>query len=231
MRILITSGASALARDLAEHLVPDYEVRLTDRSGSTAGVESGMAARFDLAVADLGHDSSTRLILQDRDALVLLHQQGRAGESAHQLIDMATRGVYNLLMAATEAGLRRVICVSSLELMTAYDADMTVSERWRPRPTTDPASLGAFLTEATCREFAREHKIDIVLLRAGRPVRDDAHLAEGGWDLRARDLAEGVNRALQAPARPWSVYHLQSDVADPRFTTQKAQQELGFLRV
>ncbi|MEX1018891.1 MAG: NAD(P)-dependent oxidoreductase [Litorilinea sp.] len=223
MRILITSGASELAQQLATQLAPNHQVRLTDRSPATT--------EFEFAVAALGHDASTRLLLQDCDALLLLHQQGRTGESEYDLIDMATRGVYNLLHAAVEAGVRRVVCISTLGLMDAYAPEMTVSERWRPRPTTAPAVLAAYLTEATCREFAREHKLDVTVLRIGTLVADDAELTPAGANLRGQDLAHGVALALAACTRPWVVYHLQSQVDGARFSTAKAQEELGYLHV
>lgn len=226
MRILLTAGASELAAKLAQRLTSNHHVRLTDRVPAPAthdydGVEYALSA--------LGHDASTRLLLQDRDALILTHHQPLADDTAPDIIDTATRGAYNLLFAAVEAGVRRVILLSTLDLMKAYAPDMNVSERWRPRPTTDPRLLAAYLTEATCREFGREHKLNVTVLRIGDIQADDATPESGSAALRLRDLAQAVERALAADPAPWSVYHIQSNVPEGRFTTKQAQDKLGFL--
>jgi nucleoside-diphosphate-sugar epimerase len=234
MRILITRGASQSAQELARRLAGPsgdcYDVRLTDVAIGANAQSGGTAASFDFAVANLGHDASTRIMLEDRDAVILLPPEPQENQSPHHVIDMATRGVYNLLRAAVEAGASRVLCISTLALMEAYDPELMVSERWRPRPTTEPMLLGAFLTEAVCREFGREHKLSITVLRLGRLVADESTLKSRSAELRWGDLAHAVEVALAAQPRPWAVYHIQSNAPDARFTTQKAQQELGYLQ-
>jgi nucleoside-diphosphate-sugar epimerase len=223
MNILITSGTSELSKTLADHLAARHEIRLTDRLPAKSD--------HDFAVSPLGHDGSTRLLLQDRDALILV-QRPLDADTEHVTIDIATRGVYNLLTAAVEAGVWRVLCISTLDLMKAYEPALAVSERWRPRPTTSPDLLGAYLTEAVCREFAREHKLEVLVLRIGDLTDDiDATSAdEPSSGLHWEDFVDAVEKALAAePKLPWTVLHIQSDVPNARYTTDKARQEINFL--
>lgn len=228
MRILLTSGASSPARELAARLSILHDVRLVDYVDPPPKT----AAEFDFAVSPLGHDASTRLLVQDRDAVIVWHPTaGPENEElpATELIDRSTWGVYNLLMAACEAGVQKVICLSTLELMAAYAPEFTVNERWRPRPTTEPGSLAAYLTEAVCREFGREHKLMVTVLRLGDLAGDDSG-AKYPASLRMGDLADAVARALEAEPTPWSVYHIQSTPAEGegRFSTELASKRLGF---
>src|SRR6185295_6275873 len=87
-------------------------------------------------------------------------------------IDYLTRGTYNLLGSATQEKVARVVYLSTLDLMTPYEASYTVSESWRPLPELGARPLSKHLGEYTCREFAREGKLDIVVLRLGQVVRE-----------------------------------------------------------
>ena len=48
--------------------------------------------------------------------------------------------------------------------------DWTVAESWRPRPSVDSFVLSKHLGEFTCREFARERKLNVTCLRLGNLV-------------------------------------------------------------
>ena len=133
----------------------------------------------------IGIDSGT----QSTKALVVDANNGKVlgeGAKAHRLIgglpagakeqhpadwiDACTRCTYNLFTAAAEAGVRRVIYLSSLDLFLPYDEDMVVNERWRPRPTTEPAVMAPYLGEFIAEEFCLEGGFDLVCLRLGHLV-------------------------------------------------------------
>ena len=125
---------------------------------------------------DLGHDEETDRLVAGVD--VLIHLAASYSEyaertsdnseiSANRLIDYQTRCTYNLLHAASEAGVSRCIYASSLSLFARCDDDWAVNEQWRPRPSTEPPVLAQHLGEFVCREFAREGKIAITCLRLG----------------------------------------------------------------
>ena len=168
MNILITAGASALAQDLAETLSKEHSVRLTD----VVDVQT----QLPFVRCDLGHDAETDRLVAGVD--VLIHLAASHSEyaesttdnseiSANRLIDYQTRCTYNLLHAASEAGVSRCIYASSLCLFARCDDDWAVNEQWRPRPATEPPVLAQHLGEFVCREFARERRIAITCLRLG----------------------------------------------------------------
>lgn len=218
MHLLITAAADPLARALADQLAATHTIRLTDRGP--------MQSPHEFAVSPLGHDASTNLLVRGMDAIVHLSSVSSAQDATDQ-IDYMTRCTYNLLMAAVTEGVRRVVYLSSLDLMTPYDVNYRVDERWRPLPSPQPPSLTAHLGESVCREFAREHKLDVAVLRLAQVTQADNHIPSAPW-VDVRDVAQAVNLALTAQIEQWGVYHIASSAAGPRFSIDKAQTELGF---
>ena len=132
-RILITSGETELAQVIADRLSRDRSVRLT---GLTA-----VPSRFPYTPCQLDHDSATDELVQGVDAIVHVAEPP-SGAGEQEQLDHLTRKTYNLLRAAVDAGVDRVLFLSTLELMTGYDEDFLVSERWRPLSTTQPSRTG-----------------------------------------------------------------------------------------
>jgi uronate dehydrogenase len=220
VRVLITGGATRLAQDLAKTLSIRHDVVLADRSELPAG--DGYA----VAAATLSHTGATNALVRGMDAIVHGADTG-LGESESERLDLAMRCTYNLLWAAAEEGVGRVVLLSSLQVLDGYDEDMTVTETWRPVPTTDLDVLSHHLSEYVCREFGRERKTGIICLRLGDLVWDDeGEGVRSSSALYFDDAAQAVERAM-AVERPavgpdWKLLHIQSAVPGARYTTDNA---------
>ena len=237
MNILITAGASALAQDLARVLSKEHSVRLTDVVDANR--------QWPFVRCDLGHDEETDRLVAGVDVLVHLaasHSEyaertsDNSEISANRLIDYQTRCTYNLLHAASEAGVSRCIYASSLSLFAGVfdevgcDDDWAVNEQWRPRPSTEPPVLTQHLGEFVCREFARERRIAITCLRLGnlgQPGNGAAQPPDPAW-LSYADAVHAFECAMAATAKPWAVYHIQSAFPGARFSSARAQDAIGF---
>lgn len=219
--LLITSGGSRLAQSLAAGLKETYPIRLTDRVPVRTGHEFVECA--------LGHDSATNLAVRGVEAIVHVAEPPPE-ETPGQQIDFLTRCTYNLLWAAAEEGVPRVVFLSTLELMTGYDPNFTVSETWRSRPPAEPKALAKHLGEYTSREFAREGRISVVVLRLGKVVR--AEEVQGQpfdplW-VEERDVVHAVSCALTAKLGKFQVFHIQPDSPRARFSVRRAKATLGY---
>jgi nucleoside-diphosphate-sugar epimerase len=221
MNILITSAASSLARSLAETLRADHAVRLTERLSVANVTECAQCA--------LGHDLSTNLLVRGMEAIVHVAEP-LPNDSETQQIDYLTRCTYNLCTAAVAEGVKRLVYLSTLDLMTQYDPDLLVGERWRPRPTTSAPILGKHLGERVCREFAREFKLNVVVLRLGKVVRAEAVAAahiDPLW-VDERDVAQAVQQALSAESIRWAIFHIQHESPAARFPIGLARHVLHY---
>ena len=221
MHILITAASSHTGRILSGQLA-SHSIRRTDVTTGDGVMQ-----------CDLGHGAETDDIVAGIDAIVHIGYFGFTSDDPNAVIDYHTRRTYNLLWAASEAGVPLVINVSTLKLMAAYEENLVVTENWKPLPHAgDVDLLAAHLCEIMCKEFARDRKIKVTNLRIGWPITDggrDSAVASGSDSaVCADDIGLALNAALAHPDLPqWSDLHVQSTVPNQRYTTAKAAQTLG----
>lgn len=226
MNILITGASTRIARLLAEAFDDSHSVTLT---GRVAASESD-----NFVQCDLDHDTATNDLVRGMDVVVHPGQVDARLPVSEQL-DGGMRCVYNLIRAAAEEGVPRFVFLSSLSVMGRYDEDLAVTERWLPSPSTETDVLCFHLGEFICREFAREHKIEVVCLRLG-DLSDDEGGRKSTSALNPGDAVQAVEKALTADISEgyadsrsyWAVFHIQSDVPNRRFLTTTAESRLGF---
>ena len=218
MRLLITGASTRLSRQLATELSQDHDVTLTDTSDVQVDGE--------FVRSDLGDDLSTSDLVKHVDAIVHSGEVDPDASVSDQL-DYQMRCTYNLLWAASEEDVSRVVYLSSLDIMEHYPEEYVATEQWRPVPTTDSQVLSYHLGEYVCREFAREYKIDVACLRLGDLVWDASGVASSSA-LFFADAVSAVSAALSAEIKGWNLFHVQSAVPDARFLTTKAQEVLDF---
>ena len=227
MKLLITSAGSDLGQTLAATLSSKFQIRLTDLND--------VETELEFVRSDLNHGEETNQLVRGIDTIIHLAAfpaglLSASSDAANLEIDFLTRCTYNLLSASAEEKVKRVIYASTLGLMKQYDEDWTVTESWRPLPTTDPSTLAKHLGEFVCREFAREGLIGITCLRLGALVTDAEVLNqpfEATW-LELGDAVHIFECALNAPAAKWEIFHVQSEYPDSRFSILKAKDSLKF---
>jgi nucleoside-diphosphate-sugar epimerase len=219
--LLITSGSSRLAQLLAAGLKAAYPIRLTERVP--------VRTEHEFVECDLGHDAATNLAVRGVAAIVHVAEP-LPGETAEQQIDLLTRRTYNLLRAAGDESAPRVVLLSTLEVMSGYGPEFRVTESWRPRPSLEPGVLAKHLGEFTSREFAREGRPDIAVLRLGRVVQADKVKGQPFDPLWVEegDVIQAVSRALTARITRWQIFHIGSDSPGARFSIRRAQSALGY---
>lgn len=223
MKVLVTSAASDIGSLISEGLRPEHDVRLTDLPGTSSG---------DITGCDLGHDDATDQIVAGVDAVVHIGYEGQDGD-APALIDYHTRRTYNLLLAASAAGVERCIYISTLKLLQDYEENLTVTERWRSLPPTDdPVLLACHLGEVTCKEVARDGLLKVATLRLGFPIvrgnRSDAVASGETAAVASDDAVAAIRSALTAEIEQWQDIHLQSPRPDQRFLMHAAQKLLSY---
>ncbi len=226
MNVLITSAGSELARKIAAATVESHTIRLTELEP--------IDTDFEFVQSVLGHDESTNELVKGIDTIVHIAEtppqlKAKAEEPENYEIDYQTRCTYNLLMAASAEGVKHFIYASTLRLFEQHGEDWTVKENWRPRPSIDASVLAKHLGEFTCREFAREGKIEVTCLRLGDIITaEEAADAEFNsmW-LEINDAVAAFQGAIEAASR-WGIFHIQSEFPGARFAINKAKGHLKF---
>lgn len=194
MRILVSGSGDVVRNTLVQSLATRHDVHA-------------------MAIADLRDRERAEGAVQNRDAVVQLIPQGAPGLSDIDLLDIATRGTYNVL-STMPAG--RLILVTSLRPFERYPATWRVTEQWAPRPTSAVADLAPYLAELTAREVSRVRPVEVIVLRLGEVVADvHPHdgIADPRW-LHVDDAIHAIERALlyqpepeEAPSR-WRVFQI-----------------------
>lgn len=227
MRILVTGAASALGREVVAALAADgtAQLRLMDDCAAPRQDVEWIAAR-------LTDSAAAWQAVRQIDAVVHTGEPPPAPESAEDLLDRATRGTHVLFQAAVEAGVKRFVYGSTLEVFGAYPDTAYVTEHYKPLPGPDLEVLARYLGEVTCREFARDYPITVTALRLGKLVWEE-EVAGRERDLMwvdFRDVAQAFCAALTRDASAsldwvprWAVYHIAAPIAHPKFLLDRAQ--------
>jgi len=212
LNLLITSAASSTAQLIAGELKSAHALRLTDLPENSNG---------DTVANELGHESDTDDLVAGIDAIVNIGYQGQSGSAPH-LMDYHTRRMYNLLKAASDAGVKRYINISTLRLYEDHEENLVVTEKWRTDPSAeDTEILAAHMAEYVCKEFARDRLIQVVNLRLGWPF--NSNESNDTATISTSLIGAAIEQALVSEELiQWQDIHVQSPVAHQRFITNTA---------
>jgi uronate dehydrogenase len=227
-----------MGRAVASELGGDHQLRLFDEDPTLEPGEGVEAVRGSLLDADAVWQA-----VRGVDAVVHTAEPPAAPDAGSLagrqfLLDWATRGTHILFKAAVEAGVRRFVYGSTLEIFASYPEDVYISELWKPQPGPEMACMSRYLGELVCREFAREFPVTATALRLGRIVVEEeveaGVEADAMW-LDRRDAAQAFRLALarersddlRFTAR-WAVYHICADIPNPRFLIESAGRSIGY---
>ncbi len=242
MNVLITGAAGWLARELGAELGERHQLRLTDRVDPAEatifvpGQLERQPAPLDSAwpyvraeITDL--DAMTRAA-EGMDAIIhLAAATNGLPENGPAIMQANVVGTYVVFDAARLAGVRRVLCASSVNALgtiywrlsgqpAPYTA-MPIDETFRPVPE-DPYSLSKWCNEETAAAFARAYGLTTAAFRfAGVWTQElyDRHRANlaqtTAWSddlyqwVHVADIVRGLRQALECEALPpIGVYHL-----------------------
>ena len=119
---------------------------------------------------ELEYDDPNKLnkLFKDIDVYVHINYQGLNFSDDYEMIDYHTRKTYDLLFAAGKENISRVLSISTLELFSEIESNLTVTENWEMKfPADNIELLCANLSEKVCKEFARDQVFEVINLRLG----------------------------------------------------------------
>ncbi|MFU8876046.1 NAD-dependent epimerase/dehydratase family protein [Micromonospora sp. SL4-19] len=235
MRLLITGGLGNVGRAAAAHLTAaGHEVVTFDRVTS-----------HDLAwehvTGDLRDALGVRQAMRGVDAVVHAGTYPGDGEPGEEdaVLSIAVGGTWNVMTAAVEAGVSRVVYVSSVNALGAIKNEhkpdfLPLTDR-HPRNPVSIYQLGKHLSEEVCRSYTRRCGIPTICLRptlvavAPHTYRlwrgDDPHLHERlaanfGAYIDRRDLLSAIDLALAVEGIDHDGFLLAArDISTDRLTT------------
>jgi len=130
---------------------------------------------------------------------------------------------YNTLSSCVEAGVKKVIMISTLSLMKNYKESYTVTEKWKPTPSTQLDMLSSHLSEVIFKEFARTFSFQKILLRIGFPINNSkTETPETKSALSETELINSINKIIDLNFNEkYEIIHIQNKSESQRFLTNK----------
>jgi UDP-glucose 4-epimerase len=168
MRALVTGGAGFIGSHLASRLASDgHEVRVLDNfsTGSRSNLKV-LGDSVDLVEGDIQSYERAHNAVQGCE--VVFHQAAlpsvpRSIQDPLTSTAVNVIGTLNLLLAARDSGVRRVVYASSSSI---YGADRTLpkSEDRAPMPIS-PYAVAKLASEGYCRSFSEVYGLETVAIR------------------------------------------------------------------
>lgn len=171
IQYLVTGGAGFIGSHIAETLLKQGEsVRVFDNlaTGRSSNLEAlqGLAGHFEFVQGDLRDSNAVRAAVEGVE--VVFHQGALASvprSIAEPVISLETNiiGTQNVLLAARDAGVRRVVYASS----SSVYGDTPVLPKHEEMPTApmSPYAVQKLTGELLCGVFTRIYGLETVALR------------------------------------------------------------------
>lgn len=220
--LLVTGAAGRVGSALRPYLRGTYDLVLHDR---VAAPEPSAAE--EVRVSDLASYEDVLAAASGVDAVLHLACVHGLGLRFEDSLDTNFRGTMNLLEAAREHGVTRLVYASSHHVLGLHPlADFPGDEAALAPDAV--YGLGKAFGEVACRTYAERYGIKTFVIRIGNadPLAPDARTARM-WTS-ARDLAQLVRIGLEHPDIDYDIVYGVSNVAEPLFANRRARQ-LGYL--
>ena len=228
MRVLITGAGGTVGRRLVRALETAHELRL----GDVAPIDDPRFVPLDVTKPEQVHAA-----MEGMDAVVhLAVASGFEGDYEEEdfnqrRFDVNVKGTWNVLSAATRAGVKRVVHTSSIMVVWGYPPGVWIESDAPPRPEGTYATT-KLLAEVLCEQAARQLGLSIVCLRIPKPIDpEDPELKtrrlRPQW-IAFPELVRAYALALAAPNIAFEIITVVGDSSRRRFDLSKAERVLDY---
>jgi nucleoside-diphosphate-sugar epimerase len=167
VRILVTGGAGFIGSHLAERLLGDgHDVRILDSFATGRRENLALLDGAELVEGDVRSYERAHTAVRGCD--LVLHQAAlpsvpRSIQDPLTSAAVNTTGTLNVLLAARDAGVRRVVFASS---SSVYGASQELPKREAmPTAPISPYAVSKLAAEGYCRSFSEVYDLECVALR------------------------------------------------------------------
>ena len=227
--VLITGAAGFIGSYVRRAFADRYTMRLTD----IAPIEDPQG--HEVMKADITDLDQMRRACDGMEVVVHLAADPDPGaEFGDRLLPLNIIGTYNVFQAAKEQGCQRVVFASSIHAMLGYPRGVSV--RW-DMPVDPPNFYGVSkcFGEALGRCYAH-HMLSTLAVRIGAIRRDDdpdldrpaTERGDGESWISQRDLAQLIQRCIDAEGIDFAIVHAQSGQRNPLLDISHTRALLGY---
>lgn len=229
MKVLILGGNGYLGPHVVKALERDHELRVTDIKPPAE------KSRHEFQRVDVASWEQVRKAAEGMDAIINLSVLRPDRKLA---FDVNTRGCLNMMLAAVEHGIRRVINTGPHLVVCGqpYERfDFGISPDAPPQPGTHLYGLSKSLGQEICRVYAQHHPIHVQEYLFFS-LRDMATLTPGtdatpfsiSWGDAGEVFRLGLAIELAKLPSRCEIFFVFADMPHGQFVNDKAKQILGF---
>jgi nucleoside-diphosphate-sugar epimerase len=225
-RVLVTGSTGSIGQPLSRHLLTRGHAVRGFAPEPTPNLE-------DFVVGTLEDRDAVRRAVEGVDTVVHLGAYPDSADFMDKLLGPNVIGLYHVCEAAVEAGVKRLILASSVQVVTGHQfRDRAVTLADGPAPVNHYALTKAWL-ELSGDMYARVHGLSVISVRIGwypRTTEDAQRLAASQFGrniffshddarrffarcVEAENPAPGTSVVLQATSRPASAARMDISLA------------------
>jgi UDP-glucose 4-epimerase len=163
--ILITGGAGFIGSNLTERLINDGH-KITVIDNLSTGNKSNLHKDAEFFELDIANLEAIKPVFKNQELVfhvAAIPRIGRSIEDPAATFRSNVTGTLNVLLAARDAGVKRVVYSAS---SSAYGPQnkLPLSEDMPSKPL-NPYALSKYIGEELCKEFTELYKLDTISLR------------------------------------------------------------------
>lgn len=220
MNVLLTGAAGRIGRELLPVLAARHRVRTLDRQ---PGVD---------VVADLTDAVALREACAGIE--VIVHLAAAASDRfpfVESIVPSNIVGMYRLLEAACETGVRRVVFASTCQTVEGYPPGQVIDPS-DPVDPVGPYGASKVFGEALGRVYHRTHGLEFIAVRIGAYQGYDTPHGKSGWLKRLwlspRDCGRLMLAAVETPGVGYAIVNATSETGEQRLNLAETKAVLGY---
>lgn len=229
IRVLLTGAGGRIGGAFRAYVGDRYSLRLVDRQADKV-YANGSQELIEADVADL---ETCRRLCEGIDTVVhLAADPSPRADFYGSLLDNNVKAVYNIFRAAKDAGCRRVIFASSIQVIEGYPLDVQARPEMPIKPMNMYAVCKAF-GEATAHYFAYAEGLSCIAVRVGGY--EGNHAEFPGRDGRAlsafvskRDLNHLLVQCIEVEEVQFAIVQAVSDNRFKRMDITSTRATVGY---
>lgn len=225
MNVLILGAGGPVAAAAIKALEPYHTLRLTDIKE--------MESEHETLIVDITEPAKVLEAASGMDAIINCTV---IRDHIIKSFDVNIRGAYNVMKAAVEHGIQRIVHTGPQMVMRGlYTDDFLITADPPQRPGTGLYGLTKYISLEICRIFAEEHDLQVIcFLYCGfqdSPAEDAKPTGEmGPFIVSWEDTGQAFKLALDVERLPrnFEVFNILADLPHRKHTNIRAKTLLGF---